>query len=437
VLLKLNATVLAGRSRLSEVLALGWLRAGAVTLAVPLAGALTVWNSLDQLGRPVLGVPLALWWPVLGIAAVAAGSIVLGERARTPAALLFAQILALWLLYDFLYLRQGNHLYDLNVYLGSAARWLYGGSAYLTAPLGAWPDGPRSDYFLYPPPLLPFFALLDQLPDTLVAAGWTAAMIACAYQAFRLLGLSRGWSLALLAFPPVVIGFESGNVASLTFLLFVASVRAGGTLVVDGLFKVQAGVPVLWLVRERRFRALAAGAVVVALLVLVTLPIVGADSWRAWWDGLQYRSASQLEVPALFGYSYAQELPAAAYAALSAGFVGLALLFRGRRGLAALGLASVFASPALWPHGFVFALPAILLLESDVAVLGVLGAGSLNQNMWLLFLAGWLSVLAARRRPAGALHPLLGTEGPWPRRLQLRPPRLTPTLSRGAGSPVD
>jgi hypothetical protein len=469
VLFRLHSLVLSGRSRLSDVLGLGWLHVGPIALGVPIAGALTVWNSLDQLGRPVFGVPFGICWPVLALAIFAVaplasaafgllgdlgapGGRAIGTRVpgragfgasaaaglsrsgRTMGMLLLAQVLALWLLYDFLYWQQPNHLYDLNVYLGSAMRWLDGGQPYLTAPLAAWPDGPRNDFFLYPPALLPFFAVLARLPETLVAAGWTIAMIGCSYRAFRLLGLSRGWSVLMLAFPPVMIGFESGNVASLTFLLFAASVRAGGALVVDGVFKVQAGVPILWLVRERRFRPLALGASAVAILVLVTLPIVGADSWREWWQGLGYRAASQFEVPALFGYSYAKEIPGLAYAVLCVAFVGLALMFRGRRGLAGLGLASIFASPALWPHGFVFALPAILMLESDTAVLAVLGAGALNQNMWLLFGAGWLAVLAARRQPSGALHPMLGTEGPWPRAARLRSVRFAAPVFRSADS---
>ncbi len=439
---RLNSMALAGRVRMSRILELSWLRLGPLDLAVPIGIGLIVGNALDQLGRPVPGipffvVPFAACWLALWLAIFAAGSIAFGSRARSGAALLLAQILSLWLLYDLLYLQQGNHLYDLNVYLGSAARWLDGGQAYLTAPLAAWPDGPRNDFFLYPPPLLPFFALLEQLPQALVAAAWTVAMVACSYQAFRVLGLGRGWSLALLAFPPVFSGCESGNVASLTFLLFAASVRAGGALVVDGLFKVQAGVPVLWLIRERRFRALVAGAVLVAVAVLITLPIVGTDAWRAWWEGLGYRATSQLEVPALFGYSYAREIPPVVYAVACAAFVALALAFRGRAGLAALGLASVFASPALWPHGFAFALPAVLLLQSDVAVLIVLGAGSLDANMWLLFFAGWAAVLAARRHPAGALHPMLGKEGPWPRRPITRPNTKVPTPFGARGQLAD
>jgi hypothetical protein len=115
-------------------------------------------------------------------------------------------------------------------------------------------------------------------------------------------------------------------------------------------------------------------------------------------------------------------------------FLGLALLFRGRPGLAALGLVSIFASPSLWPHGFVFALPAVLMLESGAAVWMILGAGAFGPNMWLLFMAGWVAVLAARRLPAGRLHPLQGTDGPWPRPTKARRvPRIGPAPTNVTG----
>jgi hypothetical protein len=290
----------------------------------------------------------------------------------------------------------------------------------MTAALSSWPSGPRNDFFLYPPPLLPVFGLLSRLPDAPVALGFTAAMVGCAYKAYRWLGLSRAYSLALLTFPPVMIGFESGNIASLTFLLFAAAAKSGGTLIVDGLFKVQTGIPALWLIRQRRWRGILAGTTVVLVIVVVTLPIVGLDSWRAWWDGLGYRATSQAAVPALYGYSDAKLLPGGVYSAICVALVCLALVFRGRPGLAALGLASIFASPALWPHGFVFALPAVLMLESGPLVWMILGAGAFGPNMWLLFMAGWVAVLGARRMPAGRLHPLDGVDGPWPRRLTSR-----------------
>jgi hypothetical protein len=128
----------------------------------------------------------------------------------------------------------------------------------------------------------------------------------------------------------------------------------------------------------------------------------------------------------MFGFSYARYLPGEAFVALSIAAVAVALAFSGRRSLAALGLASIFASPSLWPHGFVFALPAVLMLESGTAVWVVLGAGSIGPNVWLLFYAGWVAVIASRRLP-DALHPMAGTDGPWPRPAALRVSRRAPT----------
>jgi hypothetical protein len=403
------------------VASLGWARPKGNALAVPAAAVLVVFFTIPQLRRDCLGIPFWLAWPAItalacGAAAVAARAGLLPEtRIRRPEAVLLIGVVVSWILFDFLLWRQWNALYDLNVYLGSASRWLDGGDAYMTATISAWPDKARNDFFLYPPPLLPVFGLLSRLPEQIVVVGWTASMAACAYKAHRLLGLSRLCSLILLLFPPIMIGFASGNVASLTFLLFVAAVRSGGTLIVDGVFKVQTGLPALWLVRQRKWRDIAVGAAVVLAIVLVTLPLVHIDSWRAWWDGLGYRAASQSDVPALYGFSYAKWLPAPVYLVACGAFVGVALLLRGRRGLAALGLASIFASPALWPHGFVFALPALLMLESGGLVLLLLGIGAFGPNMWLLFMAGWLAVLAARREPAGRLHPLAEADGSWPR----------------------
>ena len=435
----LLAGLAAVRARLAGIAGLRWARPGGFDLAVPAAIVLVIWTSRDQLGRPVGGVSFGFLWPVLtAVCVVALQARPFGRRAGLLGSALLAGIAVSWVLFDVLLWSGTNHLYDLNVYLGSAGRWLDGGLPYMTAPVSSWPWSARDDFFLYPPPLLPFFGLLARLPEAPVAAGWILAMAACAYKACRILGLSRTVSAVMLAFPPVMIGFESGNLASLTFLLFAAAVRAGGALVVDGLFKVQTGLPALWLIRQRRWRGILAGAAILAVIVVVTLPLVGLDSWRAWWDGLGHRAESQAAVPALFGYSYAQMLPGAVFAGISVALVCLALMLRGRPSLAALGLASIFASPALWPHGFAFALPAVLMLENGAAVWMLLGAGAFGSNMWLLFYGGWLSVAAARRLPAGSLHPLAGTDGPWPS--PLRPGRRGtpgPIVKVGAGPSPD
>ena len=446
-LLLLPATA---RGLLARIVALRWARIGGFDLVVPAAIAAVIWTAVPQLGSELAGIPFGVAWIVLTAAVVA--PLLLWSRARSGAIptaragptrlpalglILVVGIVVSWVLYDVWFWGHTNQLYDLDVYLGSAGRWLAGGQPYMTAPVTAWPSTPGADFFLYPPPLLPVFAALSKVPEGPVDVAWVAFLIACAYNSYRILGLPRVWGLALLAFPPVAIGFESGNVASLTFLLFADGARAGGALVVDGLFKTQTGLPALWLIRQRRWRAILAGAAVVAAVVLATLPLVGLHSWQDWWAGLGYRAASQAAVPALYGYSYAKEYPSWAFAAISAALVVAALLFRGRRGLAALGLASIFASPALWPHGFVFALPALLMLENGAAVWLVLGAGSVGPNMWHLFNVAWIAVLAALRLPSGALHPLAGTDGPWPNPLAAQRTRsaASPTVRVGAIGP--
>jgi hypothetical protein len=437
---RLFTRLAAVRGRLADLAGLRWARLGGFDLVVPAAIVLVIWTSLGQLGRSIGGVPFGLLWPVLTAVCVVALRVrPFGRRSGLLGSVLLAGIGVSWVLFDILLWAGTGHLYDLNVYLGSAGRWLDGGLPFMTAPVSSWPSSARNDFFLYPLPLLPFFGLLSRLPEAPVAAGWTVAMVACAYKAYRFLGLSRTVSAVMLAFPPVMIGFESGNIASLTFLLFAAAVRAGGALVVDCLIKVQSGLPALWLIRQRRWRGILAGSAVVGTIVAVTLPMVGLDSWRAWWDGLGYRAASEAAVPSLYGYSYAQMLPGVVFAVVAIALVGLALLPRGRPGLAAMGLASIFASPALWPHGFVFALPAVLMLENGAAVWMLLGAGAFGSNMWLLFYGGWLSVAAARRLPSGLFHPLAGTDGPWPSPLAPVRRRATPDpiVKVGAGSPTD
>lgn len=411
------------RGRLAEISSLRWARIGpvgrigAADPAIPVAAAIVAVAFAEQLGRPVGGLPFGLLWVGATVAAVAlarllrGGSPVVGSWAGFA---LGAWVVTGWLLFDVLLWQQTNHLYDFDVYLGAAGRWLAGGQPYMTGPVSAWPSSAGQDFFLYPPPLLPVFGLLSKFPNPPLAVAWVGFLVGCAYASFRALGLRPTYSLALLAFPPVTIGFESGNIASLTFLLFALGYRASAGLVVGGLFKVQSGLPALWLIRTRRWRGLLVGLALVTLIVVATLPIVGLDSWRAWIAGLGYRAESQPAVISMFGFSYARYLPGDVFAILSVAVVALALLFSGRRGLAALGLASIFASPALWPHGFVFALPAVLMFQSGVLVWLVLGAGALGPNMWLLFFSGWVAVVGARRLP-DALHPMAGTDGPWPR----------------------
>jgi hypothetical protein len=82
--------------------------------------------------------------------------------------------------------------------------------------------------------------------------------------------------------------------------------------------------------------------------------------------------------------------------------------------LARLGLASVVASPSLYRHGFLSALPQVLRLDAALVWL-VLGAGVTLNGLWLgVAVAAAASVFDLIRRRAGdPLHPL-GPDGLWP-----------------------
>jgi len=341
-----------------------------------------------------------------------------GGRAARLAFAVAALVVATWTVHDARLALIGNHFYDLQVYLAAGHHALAGQPIYLTAPLAALPARAADDFFLYPPPLIPFFELLAKLPYRLVSPAWLVGMAAAALLAFRLLGLSWRWSMLLLAFPPLAKGFESGNVASLLFLIMAAGFRFGPGVVAGSLFKVQSVIPVAWLVRERRWRDLVAGGLVVAALCAVSLPLTGIGAWRDWLAGLGYRAQSQDALPILYGASIARLLPPAVFVAVALAAVAAVFFVRGRRGLAASGIATIVASPTLWPHGFVLALPALLGAPSAALAWAGLGLGTFdNVGPWLLTaLAG--AILVTRTwdgQPVDAdpTHPFAGRAGPW------------------------
>lgn len=362
----------------------------------------------------LLGILVATGASPLRLAAVgslALGSAVAGGWARarwiaTPSVtlVLAVQVVSLWMLLDTALLLSGVGLYDLRVYLAAGAQFADGQNPYLTAPLTELSPDPAEAGFVYPPVLLPLFALLAQLPAPMVVIGWVALLLGSALLAFRALGAGWGWAFVLLAFPPLVKGVTSGNVANVILLLLCAGPLVGGLLPSTVFLKIHAAIPSLWLVRERRWRDALIGGLVVAGVCLLTLPVVGLDSWGDWLVGLELRAQSQENLPILYGLSLAQWLPLAVFLATSAAAVVVALLPSGRRGLAALGLASIVASPSLWPHGFLVALPAVLFLDAAWLWLA-LGVGVGGAWLWVLPVAGALALVRPDRGPTAP--------GPW------------------------
>ena len=301
----------------------------------------------------------------------------------------------------------GQALRDLGIYLRAGEHFATGLPVYLQSIVTEAPVDKTTYPFLYPPPTLPFLAFLAALPRSLVEAGWVIASGAIAVWALRLVGLSTRWALAALLWPPFFQGLYVGNVAVPAFGLFAAAPWFGAGLVIAAAFKPYSAIAALWLVRMHRFRQIGLGIGILGGLALVTLPLVGPGAWQAWIDGLRFYAASQPGLPALVGFGLAAYLPGwlPLVAALAA--VGWAWLGRGLDGLARFGVATVVASPSLFTHGFLVALPAFLQLR-PIALWLALGITSVAPG-----LGWWLSiVLVVVASVATVLRRSVG--GPWP-----------------------
>jgi hypothetical protein len=395
-----------------------WRRAATVVAVILIAlAAALAWYLVSR--RVIGGMErsTAMWAGAIVAAAVVAGGAVRWRTPGTPAVawLLPVQVLAAWTAMRGYLLSTDLRLYDFRVYLAGGRRFVDGEWPYLLQPLERLPPTSADDVFLYPPPLLPVFGWFSQVEWPLQTQLWIALIVVAAIPAFRLLGVRWPYVAALLLFPPLVKGIESGNVANVVFLLFAAGAVMPALLPVGMLFKPQFAIPSLWLLRERRWRSIALSALLVAVIIVGTLPFVGVDLWFGWIEGLRHREASQHAFPLLYGWSLARYLPLAAFAAISLAAVAVPLFLRGRRSLAGLGLATIIASPTLWPHGFVFALPALFSLPAPW-IWVALGVAE-GPWVWLVVVLGYLGLVAGRwerdDRITDPTHPLVGTTGTW------------------------
>jgi hypothetical protein len=332
-----------------------------------------------------------------------------------------------WLTYDFARL-PNQPLRDIHLYLGAGATALRGASPYLTAPIAANTELEKLP-FVYPPLTVPLFELLATIPRPLADAIWACGSIAAVVAAMWLLGIRGRWLLVLLAWPPVALGIAVGNVASFTFFLYVAGFRVGAALVLSGIFKLQSTIPALWLIREEKWRSIAAGVGIVAILALIAVPLVGLHAWVDWLNGLRYFQESLSAHPKIEGLSLARRLgPTVAFAAVVLA-IAFGLLGRGRNGLARFGIASVVASPTLYFHGFTPLLAGALSLGPELLWF-FLGIGDWSwhglQSAWLAIVMVGVALLVARgfdlRPPADLspsradVHPAGRTGQVWPDR---------------------
>jgi hypothetical protein len=352
------------------------------------------------------------------------------DARRGMTSLVAIAAVATWLTYDIARLPIGP-LRDIHLYLGAGTTALGGTSPYLTAPVTSVADLEKLP-FVYPPFTIPLFELLASIPRPIADALWTGGSIAAVLTAFWLLGVRGRWLIVMLAWPAPALGIEVGNVASYTFLLYALAFRFGAALVLSGIFKVQSTIPVLWLVRERRWRAIAIGIGIIALLAIISVPIVGLQTWAAWPDGLRFFQDMLARFPQFEALSLARPLGVALAAVLTVGAVLFALFARGRNSLARFGLASIVGSPTLYLHGLSPLLAGALFLGPEL-VWFFLGLGPWQlwfgiPSAWLAIGIVWVALLVARgddlRLPTDLspsradVHPAGRSGQVWPERTQ-------------------
>ena len=383
-------------------------------------GAFALW----QFSQTAPGYHDDVTWAAAFVPAVVL--VLVARRRLSPTEVMALEVLATALFADF-QSSMGGGLRDLHLYLNAGAAFMNHGAVYMTTAIHSYPKaGLEYLPFLYAPPTLPFLGLLSELPRGLVDVLWVGGSVAAVVFSLRAFGLAWRWALLALIWTPIEQGLFTGNIAIPSLLVLGAAMRYGGGLVLGPLLKPQNGIVSLWLIRERAWRRLGGGLVALLLLLVATVPLTGIDLWRQWFLGLTAYQESQGYLHGLYGVGLGRYVPMWAFLAIAAFTLVAALWVRGREGLARLGLASVVASPSLWSHGFVFAIPSFLRLRAEWLWLV---AGMMSIGQWPgpqlalgIGVTAWF-VKGLRRREGDRavdnlgrrpLHPLGSVAEPWP-----------------------
>jgi len=300
--------------------------------------------------------------------------------------------------------------YDFSAYWTAADHLLHGQSLYLPYQL-AGPYAPQRQFlYLYPPAFaaaaIPFAALFGDYR----LAEWVWTAIGAAIVVWVVLALHRSerlgeryrmlagrgrWLLvgAAFAFPPVVAELVLGNVNVLLLGLLTAawigvraevghgsdstpgraSATSGIAIGVATVIKLFPGVPLLWLLLTRRYRAAAWAVIAAVVFVAITVPITGLQPWLDYpivlanlagpSDTTDTLAPTVWLVPFL-GFAAARALVTAV------GVASLALTARTASnavGFAIAVLVSVLIAPGLYQHYLaILVLPMILALGAGI-----------------------------------------------------------------------
>ena len=368
--------------------------------------------------RPALRLSL-----LAGVAVAVVVGAAIGRRRRAPPRPLdvVVALVVLGMVYIDQIMTHSIALRDLRLYLDAGRDFLAGGPVYTLVALTAAPHDPTMLPYVYPPPTLPLFALLAELPRVAVSAGWLILQVGAVVAAGRAIGLSWLWALAFLLWPPIFQGLFVGNVAIWMVFLFAVGPYWRVALGLLPIFKLQAAIASLWLVRAGHWRAVAVSAGIVVGIIVLTLPLVGISAWRDWWQALGAFQRTIVNLPSMGGAPVSRfygETPAL----LAGGAILVsALWLRGRTSLASFGLASVALSPTLYTHGLALGLAGLLRLRAPVFWLVLcLTVNGRFQAQWILVLlvaAAAAHVRLLQHDPASdsaRWQPLGSASGPWP-----------------------
>jgi hypothetical protein len=280
---------------------------------------------------------------------------------------------------------------DLEIPLRAATRFAAGGQPYLASAFEITTGGPDLP-FLYPPVTLPFLVPLLSLPRELVFGTWWAFCLGSGVFACRRLAIPW-WAVPIaLAWPPFAEALLGGNVQVPLFAAFTAIFWTGGgspfrpiarslaeggswratgdgvlaTLI--GTIKVSQAHAWLFVLRHRP-RAAIAGAAVVVGICLLTLPLVGIVRWTDW---LSQAGRSGDPAWPLVGWAVSVYLGRPIGLALTVLSLAAVLFVPPNRAGAWIGVLSVLGAPSLHMFGFLFLLPALLLIRRDIALVGAM-----------------------------------------------------------------
>jgi hypothetical protein len=144
--------------------------------------------------------------------------------------------------------------------------------------------------FYYPPTFIPLVLPFGLLSATTATWLWIAGLIAAFLVGVALLPVSRStkWLIVLLAGLswPFVYAIKLGQVGQLLFLLFAIGWRwldTGPVLGVAGglgaAIKIQPGLVLAWALLTKRWSAVVAGGIVLAVLASLATVLAGAQAW--------------------------------------------------------------------------------------------------------------------------------------------------------------